>query len=168
MLAIKYLLLLMGWGLIAAGIAIATYDFYLLWQYRRLLANQPSEKPPKPEPARWRAGVRLVALALVLMLASASIVVVPSGSAGVRVSQISGTLPGTLYPGVHFVKPLLEHVVLFDVRDHVFTTYAAPEPTHKGEVLSVTSEEGLSIGLAVNVRYQLDPRRLDYIQNRMY
>src|SRR5438874_12129529 len=117
MLAIKYLLLLMGWGLVAAGSAIATYDFYLLWQYRRLLANQPSEKPPKPEPVRWRAGVRLVVLALVLMLVSASIVVVPSGSAGVRVSQISGTLPGTLYPGVRVVKPLGAAVALYDARE---------------------------------------------------
>ena len=127
MLAIKYLLLLMGWGLIAAGMAIATYDFYLLWQYRRLLANQPSEKPPEPEPARWRAGVRLAALALVLMLVSASIVVVPSGSAGVRVSQISGTLPGTLYPGVHFIKPLLEQVELYDTREMIFSTATAEE-----------------------------------------
>src|SRR5438045_7430755 len=114
MLAIKYLLLLMGWGLIAVGIASATYDVYLLWQYRRLLANQPSEKSPEPEPVRWRTGIRQAALALLLMLLSASIVVVPTGSAGVRVSQISGTLPGTLYPGVHFVKPLLEQVELYD------------------------------------------------------
>src|SRR5439155_26789096 len=104
MLAIKYLLLLMGWGLIAAGMAIATYDFYLLWQYRRLLANQPSEKPPKPEPVRWRAGGRLIALALVLMLVSASIVVVPTGRDGVRGVEISGTVTGTLVPGRHFVE----------------------------------------------------------------
>src|SRR5436305_13610934 len=113
MLAIKYWLLMMGWGLIAAGMVIATYDFYLLWQYRRLLANQPSEMPPEPEPVRWRAGVRLAELALLLMPVSASIVVVPTGSAGVRVSQISGTLPGTLYSGAHFAEPLLEHVPLY-------------------------------------------------------
>src|SRR5437868_14346218 len=106
MLAIKYLLLLMGWGLIAAGMAIATYDFYLLWQYRPLLANQPSEKPPQPEPVRWRAEVRLVALALVLMLASASIVVVTTCSAAVRESQIAGTQSETQYPGPQFAKPL--------------------------------------------------------------
>src|SRR5437868_8486616 len=127
MLAIKYLLLLMGWGLIAAGMAIATYDFYLLWQYRRLLANQPNEKPPEPEPVRWRAGIRLVALALALMLVSASIAVVPSGSAGVRVSQIAGTLPGTLYPGVHFIKPLLEEVALYDTREMIFSTATVEE-----------------------------------------
>ena len=68
---------------------------------------------------------------------------------------------------MHFIKPLLEHVALFDVRDHVFTTDAASEPAKKAEVLRVTSQEGLTIGLGVNVRYRLDPRRLDYIQNNL-
>jgi len=39
---------------------------------------------------------------------------------GVRVSASSGTLAGTLYPGVHFVAPLVEHVELFDLRDAVY------------------------------------------------
>ena len=178
MLAIKYLLLLMGWGLIAAGIALATYDFYLLWQYRRLLANQPSEKPPEPEPVRWRAGVRLAALALLLMLVSASIVVVPTGSAGVRVSQISGTLPGTLYPGVHFVKPLLEEVELYDTREMIFSTATAEEvragkaieasvSKEKPQMMMAQAREGLPIGLAVTVRYRLEAARLDYIHNNL-
>ena len=34
----------------------------------------------------------------------------------------------------------------------------------KAEVLNVQSKEGLSIGLAVMLRYRLDPSRLDYIQ----
>jgi len=51
-----------------------------------------------------------------------SIVVVPSGMAGVRVSQMRGTEPGTLYPGVHLVMPLMEDVALFDTRDQIFTT----------------------------------------------
>ena len=33
--------------------------------------------------------------------------------------------------------------------------------------MRVTSQEGLIIGLAVNVRYRLDARRLDYIQNNL-
>ena len=100
------------------------------------------------------------------LLLGLSIVVVPSGAAGVRVSQISGTRPGTLYPGLHFIKPLLEHVVLFDVRDHVYTT-EAEATTRKAAILKVTSQEGLTIGLAVYVRYRLDPKRLDYIQSNL-
>src|SRR5438270_290752 len=69
----------------------------------------------------------LVMLAWGPLLVAFSIVVVPSGMAGVRVSQMSGTLPGTLYPGVHFVMPLVEDVALFDTRDQVFTTRASED-----------------------------------------
>ena len=34
----------------------------------------------------------------------------------------------------------------------------------KAEVLEVEARDGLSVGLAVVVRYRIDPRRLDYIQ----
>ena len=86
--------------------------------------------------------------------------VVPSGRAGVRVSQLWGTRPGPLYPGVHVVKPLIEDVVLYDIRDHLWPARVgktAPEP------LSVQSKEGLAVGLAVGVRYRLDPQRLAHI-----
>jgi len=48
-----------------------------------------------------------------------SIVVVPSGTAGVRVSQLSGAVGGTIYPGTHFVSPLVQHVELYRVRDQI-------------------------------------------------
>ena len=99
-----------------------------------------------------------------------SIVVVPSGMGGVRVSQISGTLPGTLYPGVHFVTPLVESVETFDLRDHLFTAGVAEEGAKAGAQkngLSVQSLEGLNIGLAVTVRYRLDPNKLASVQAHM-
>ena len=71
---------------------------------------------------RWRTSLALALLAWGPILLAFSIVVVPSGMAGIRVSQMSGTVPGTLYPGVHFVTPLVEDVALFDTRDQVFTT----------------------------------------------
>ena len=58
---------------------------------------------------------------------ASSIVVVPSGMGGVRISQIRGTLPGTLYPGVHFITPLMDSVQMFDLRDHLFTAGVAEE-----------------------------------------
>jgi regulator of protease activity HflC (stomatin/prohibitin superfamily) len=57
--------------------------------------------------------VRLAMLAWLPLLPALSIVVVPSGMAGVRVSQISGTLTGPLYPGTHFIVPLIHHVELY-------------------------------------------------------
>jgi regulator of protease activity HflC (stomatin/prohibitin superfamily) len=94
--------------------------------------------------------------------------------AGVRVSQTSGTEPGTLYPGVHLVTPLVEDVALFDIRDQVFTTGAledgkpavAKVPS-KPELLDAQAKEGLTLGLAITVRYRLDPKRLDYIQSNL-
>ena len=106
----------------------------------------------------------LLALAAITSLAGKSLVVVPDGHAGVRVSQISGVRAGTLYPGTHLIFPLTERVVLYDVRDQVFSTAASTAPKEKLEVLNVESREGLSVGLALTVRYRIDPARLAYIQ----
>ena len=100
------------------------------------------------------------------MLVAASIVIVPSGSGAVRISQIRGTLPGTLYPGLHFITPLVDSVQVFDLRDHLFTAgivEGAGKATQKN-ALSVQSREGLNIGLAITVRYRLDPNKLDSVQ----
>lgn len=168
MLLFKHLLMIVGVGLIVVAAAILAYDFYLKLQYRRrVLAGAAAVEP---EPVRWRMTVVLFALAWAPMLIAASIVVVPSGAAGVRVSETSGTLSGTLYPGVHFVTPVLEHVDTFDTRDKLFTTGVAEDSKLAGHVknpLTVQAKEGLSLGLAITVRYRLDPKRLDYIQSRL-
>jgi regulator of protease activity HflC (stomatin/prohibitin superfamily) len=166
MLLLKYLMLIVGAGVSLTAAAIVAYDIYVIVSYRRLVARGVADKVPVPKPVRWSSAKKLALVAWLPLFIGLSIVVVPSGMGGVRVSQISGTRPGTLYPGLHFIKPLLEHVALFDVRDHVFTTNAVSEPA-KAEVLRVTSQEGLTIGLAVNVRYRLDPKRLDYIHNNL-
>src|ERR1039458_1419682 len=82
----------------------------------------------------------------------------PRGMAGIRISEVSGTVPGTLYPGVHFVTPLVEDVALFDTRDQVFTTgvsedgkSAAANVSSKSQLLDVQAKEGLTLGLAITV-----------------
>jgi regulator of protease activity HflC (stomatin/prohibitin superfamily) len=167
MLVFKYLLMMLGGGMFVAGIAVAAYDLWLGVQYQRKV-NAGLESAP-PEPVRWRTTVALCLMAWAPILVALSFVVVPSGRAGVRISQTRGTEPGTLYPGVHGVIPLLEHVELFDMRDKLYTTGVVDNSRKTGtgtkaEVLNVQSKEGLSIGLAVTVRYRLDPSRLDYIQ----
>jgi regulator of protease activity HflC (stomatin/prohibitin superfamily) len=167
MLFLKYLLMTGGMGMLLAAAAILGYDLSLELQYRRALAVPGGAVPAEPR-IRWRTGLALAFLAWGPILLALSIVVVPSGMAGVRVSQTSGTLPGTLYPGAHFIMPLAERVALFDTRDQLFTT-GAPEETVQGkqpknEPLKVQAKEGLTVGLAITVRYRLDPRRLDYIQ----
>jgi regulator of protease activity HflC (stomatin/prohibitin superfamily) len=100
----------------------------------------------------------LAAAAWLPLLAGFSIVVIPSGMAGVRVSQISGPRPGALYPGVHCIAPLIDSVALYDTRDRMFTTDA-----RKPDALKVQTKEGLEVGLAIAVRYRIDPRQLNYI-----
>src|SRR5271154_3797439 len=174
MLALKYLLITGGLGMILVAMSILAYDFYRELMYRRALSTAPTGTlPPLPQ-LRWRTSLALALLAWGPLLLAFSIVVVPSGTAGVRVSQTSGTVPGTLYPGVHFVMPLVEEVALFDTRDQIFTTgttedgkTAAGNVTSKAQLLDVQAKEGLTLGLAITVRYRLDPKRLDYIQGSL-
>ncbi len=174
MLALKYLLITGGLGMIFAAVCILTYDLYREMLYRRALETPGGAVGAAPVVVRWRASLALAMLAWGPLLVAFSIVVVPSGMAGVRVSEMSGTVPGTLYPGAHFVMPLVESVALFDTRDQIFTTgasedgkTAAANVATKLELLDVQAKEGLTLGLAITVRYRLDAKRLDYIQGNL-
>src|SRR5712692_1852934 len=195
MLDLKYLLVILGIGLFGSSGALVAYDIYLSSQLRRLLgwrrdeasgqaAPQAPETPRPLRPVRWGLAQRLALAGVLPLLVAFSIAVVPDGFGGVRVSQIWGARPGTLYPGVHLITPLVDSVELYDTREQVYTTAAsnaaANRPAPLGgplaataanggaasvqpEVLTVQAREGLNIGLAVSVRYRLDPQRLSYI-----
>jgi regulator of protease activity HflC (stomatin/prohibitin superfamily) len=178
MLAIKYVLMVAGVLLLAVAAAITIYDLWRWFKLTQGSAPEGEEKiEPPVEPVRWRTSVALGLVACLPLLVALSIVVVPSGMGGVCISDTRGTLPGTLYSGVHFITPLGEHVQMFDLRDEVYTTAMPGEATPtsssaKGrapaqEEMSVQSKEGLSIGLAIAVRYRLDPHRLDYVQSHL-
>jgi regulator of protease activity HflC (stomatin/prohibitin superfamily) len=154
MLAIKYALLTGSLSMfIAAAVVLAT-------DARKAMLQ------PDSSSIRWRLFTRYVVIAVLLLLPGLSIVVVPSGTAGVRVSQLSGTLGGTIYPGTHFVSPLVQHVELYNVRDQIYSTTAA-DMSKKGTALKVYSREGLPLGLGISVRYQLDPRRLPFMESNL-
>ncbi len=214
MLVLKYLLMMAGVGLFGSAAVLVAYDIYISSQLRRLLRRDVTGDSPGGagvgasgesaaasllhdvehplHPLRWQLARKLVISAVVPLLLALSIIVVPDDSAGVRVSQIWGARPATLYPGVHIVTPLIDSVVLYDTREQVYTTRASepaqPQTTDDGdgaskaskkvvkphvspaktsatdgEVLLVQAREGLNIGLAVSVRYRLDPQRLSYI-----
>src|SRR5580704_14666427 len=172
MLALKYLLMILGVGLFGSAGALVAYDIFISEQLRRLLARSKTSEAGAETgltarrpfgPVRWRLAQRLAISAVLPILLALSIMVIPDGSAGVRVSQIWGARRGTLYPGVHFVTPLVDSVALYDTREQVYSTVASASPKSDNEVLVVQAREGLNIGLAVSVRYRLDPRRLDTI-----
>ena len=173
MLALRYLLMTCGVGMMIAAAGTLIFDLYREMLYRRAQAT-PGAMTVPPVVPRWRRSLALVMTAWVPLLAAFAIVVVPSGMAGVRVSELSGTEPGTLYAGAHLVMPLIEDVALFDTRDQIFTTgtvedakAAKGKPTPKAEPLNVQAKEGLMLGLAITVRYRLDAKRLDYIQGNL-
>jgi regulator of protease activity HflC (stomatin/prohibitin superfamily) len=205
MLVLKYLLEIVGSGLVTSAAVIVIYDIYAATQFRRLLNLNRTTKsevaPGAPSlfesdttsntnaataallaaqhpfgPVRWRLARQLVLSGIAPLLLAASIIVIPDGHAAVRISQIWGARPGTLYPGVHIITPLIDSIALYDTREQVYTTSAvepklatdkpanaASAPATPNEALIVQAREGLNIGLAVSVRYRLDPQRLTYI-----
>jgi len=168
MLLLKYVLLSAGIAMFMIAAGILAYDSYLLLAYRRARLHPEGATAALPPAFRWRTVIALAMLAWAPLIISAAIVIIPSGMAGVRVSQTKGTLAGTLYPGVHLVVPLVERVELFNTRDQLFTTGVSEDSLAKGEgkgePLRVQAKEGLTLGLAITVRYQVDPKRLDYIE----
>ena len=169
MLALKLLLTVTGALLLAAALAIPLYSLFLRIQIMRKKMNNP-DAIIEHEPIPWRGPATLALVACLPFLIAGSIVVVPSGMGGVRVSQIRGTLPGTLYPGVHFVTPLVDSVQIFDLRDHMFTAGLGQEgvkATAQKAGLDVQSREGLSIGLGVTVRYRFDPNKLASVESHL-
>jgi regulator of protease activity HflC (stomatin/prohibitin superfamily) len=177
MLTLKYLLMTGGVGMMVAAVCILAYDLYREVLYRRALATMGNTATVPV--VRWRTSLALAMLAWGPLLIAFSVVVVPSGMAGVRVSQMSGTIAGTLYPGAHLVVPLVEDVALFDTRDQIFTTGMSEDgktestkastkiPALNAQPLNVQAKEGLTLGLAITVRYRLDAKRLDYIEGHL-
>ena len=180
MIALKILLLVICFGCFACAAGAVLYDIYLAFELSRLLRR--SEKPeasltsesstrgpgivlPRSRRTiRWGTAVRLIVIGALLGLLGESILVIPDGQAAIRISQISGVRPGTLYAGTHLMMPLVQRAVLFDIRDRVYSTTALEVRGEKTQVLNVQAKEGLQVGLAVTVRYRIDPTRLEYIQ----
>ena len=90
MLALKYLLMLLGVGLFGSAGTLVVYDVYVSERLRRLIkqkANSESEAPvnlpPLPlAPVRWKLVQQLAAAAILPLLLALSIVVIPDGISG--------------------------------------------------------------------------------------
>ncbi|MBI5282603.1 MAG: hypothetical protein HY858_13040 [Candidatus Solibacter usitatus] len=164
MLLLKYLMITVGALLLSGASAILVYDLYQALRARRRAGRPDGAEPERParspEPLRWRIALKLGLLSLLPLLAGLSILVVPSGFAAIRVSQVSGPRPGTLYPGVHAIVPLIERAELYNTRDSVFSIVLSEDPKKSQPGLRAQTREGLTVGLAVALRYRLDPSRL--------
>lgn len=182
MLLLRYLLMFIGIGLLAGAAGILVWDLYQILKSKKIRPTVAPEEGttsftelPEPAPAifwkdaHWQAAKRVAIWGVASLLTGLSIAVVPSGSAGVRVNQFVGTRPATLYPGVHFILPLIENMETYSVRDEVFATTLVEDPKKsKGEgTLRVQTREGLTVGMAVAVRYRLDASKLAYIHSNL-
>jgi regulator of protease activity HflC (stomatin/prohibitin superfamily) len=167
MIVLRYLLIFAGVGLMIGAVSIVAWDLFQVVKRRK----QPEGETPGPflsSGVRWKLALQLVLGSIAPWLVGLSIAAVPSGFAGVKVNQFVGTRPGTLYPGVHFVVPTMETVELYPTREHVFTTSAVEDPKKsKPDSMRVQTREGLMVGLAVTVRYHIDPGKLAYIQTNL-
>jgi hypothetical protein len=125
MIVLKYLLEFLGFAMLAAAAALVAMD--LVKFYRQ---PQPQIQNMRLD---WRLPARVAAFGLIAILVGFSIAVIPAGMAGVRVSQISGTLPETLYPGLHLVMPLVQSVETYDLRDQIYETTLLPDAKKASE-----------------------------------
>jgi hypothetical protein len=90
MLFLKNLLMWGGVAMILAAIAILVHDLYFLNRHRQLSSRGGTESLPPSPAVRWRISLALAMLAWAPLLVALSIVVVPSGLPGVRISQDRG------------------------------------------------------------------------------
>jgi regulator of protease activity HflC (stomatin/prohibitin superfamily) len=181
MLILKYLLMVASILIFGTAAGLVGYDVWLAYELQNLLkrkkapesglaVGEPLTNRPttSPRAIRWGLAGKLAAVAIVPLLLGESMAFVPDGSAGVRVSEISGVEQGTLYPGVHLVVPYVESIATYDLKDRIYATSATQEiGTDKKDVLTVSAREGLPLGLAVSVRYRLDAQKLTYIHTNV-
>jgi len=157
---------ILGIGLFGSAGALVIYDVYILRNGRLLRRSSEGEAAertttflPAPLSTGALAARTDVAGLAVLPLLIAKSIAWSGRQAGVRVSQFWGVRPAPL-SGVHLVTPLVDSVALYE-RGTVYLTSAAEAASSEG-VADGAGSEGLNIGIAVAVRYRIDPRRLSY------
>ena len=93
MLALKYLLLILGVGFFGSSGILVAYDIYIAARLRWLLEQTSGEpgaeaverKAARPfGPVRWRPAPQLAAAGIVPVLLALSVVVVPDGTASIQ------------------------------------------------------------------------------------
>src|SRR2546430_6826403 len=102
MLALKYLLMILGAGLFGSAGALMAYDIFLSEQLRRLLSRGKTEESGaevgalarRPfRPVRWRLALQLTVAGALGLLMTESFAVIPDGAAGAGRGGNSGGRP---------------------------------------------------------------------------
>src|SRR2546423_10046103 len=125
MLALKWLLMIVGAGLFGSAGALVAYDVYLSEQLRRLLSRNKADESGaevgplarRPlRPVRWRLGLQLTIAGALLLLITGSFAVIPDGAAGGRGSGILGARPRAFGSRMHLIYPPVGCIAHYEPR----------------------------------------------------
>jgi regulator of protease activity HflC (stomatin/prohibitin superfamily) len=111
---------------------------------------------------RYLAAASLVGCALLLVFRPPVQVVAP-GEVGVRINRLTGGV-SVVPSGPTLMVPLVHELRRYDLRDQV---YRPQESATAEGAAPFQSLEGLSVGVAVTVRYALDPARVGEVAKRL-
>jgi regulator of protease activity HflC (stomatin/prohibitin superfamily) len=114
---------------------------------------------------RGRRILAMVAIvgAVALLVLRPPVQVVPPGEVGVRINRLSGGI-GLLAEGPAVMVPLVHEMRRYPLRDQV---YRPRDSASADGAAPFQSVEGLSVGVAVTVRYALDPDRVGEVAKRL-
>jgi SPFH domain / Band 7 family len=115
-----------------------------------------------PRGRRYIAGTALAG-ALLLLVLRPPVQVVPSGEIGVRLNRLTGGV-AVVPEGPTLMVPLVHELRRYPLRDQVYRPLASASATDAAPFQTI---EGLSVGVAVTVRYALDPARVGEVAKRL-
>ena len=115
-----------------------------------------------PRGRRYLGGAALVGCTLLLVLRPPVQVVAP-GEVGVRINRLTGGV-SVIPEGPTLMLPLVHELRRYSLRDQV---YRPQESATAEGAAPFQSVEGLSVGVAVTVRYALDPSRVGEVAKRL-
>jgi len=115
-----------------------------------------------PRGRRYLGGAALVGCALLLVFRPPVQVVAP-GEVGVRINRLTGGV-SVVPEGPTLMLPLVHELRRYSLRDQV---YRPQESATSEGAAPFQSVEGLSVGVAVTVRYALDPSRVGEVAKRL-
>lgn len=128
-----------------AALALGCIEVFASARHRRYLA------------AGFLAG------AVLLVVLRPPVQVVPAGEVGVRINRLTGGL--TVIPeGPALMVPLVHELRRYPLRDQVYRPQGSASAEGAAPFQTV---EGLSVGVAVTVRYAIDPNRVGEVAKRL-